>query len=89
MFFYYHQYYNSTSPVMKGRKWYSLEKELRPFITGTSNYYTHHGQGHTQVKVSVLYFCDTLQFIQIISMIMNNVSIKLLSAKQEWNLMIP
>ena len=23
-------------PVMKGRKWYSLKKELRPFITGTS-----------------------------------------------------
>jgi len=21
---------------MKGRKWYSLKKELRPFITGTS-----------------------------------------------------
>ena len=24
-------------PVMKGRKWYSLKKDLRPFITGTSN----------------------------------------------------
>jgi len=36
---------------MKGCKWYSLKKELQPFITGTSNYHTHHGQGHTQVKV--------------------------------------
>ena len=24
-------------PVMKGRTWYSLKKDLRPFITGTLN----------------------------------------------------
>ena len=28
-------------PVMKGRKWYSLKKELRPFITGTFNLILH------------------------------------------------
>jgi len=25
-------------PVMKGRKWYGLKKDIRPFITGTSKY---------------------------------------------------
>ena len=27
---------HSDVPVMKGRKWYCLKKDLRPFITGTS-----------------------------------------------------
>ena len=28
--------YTSTVPAMKGRKWYSLKKDVRPFVTGTS-----------------------------------------------------
>ena len=55
-------------PVMKGCKWYSL-KELRPFITGTSNYacqYEGFNMLFFYIICSVCFTCNMVEYILLV-----------------------